>query len=138
MSNKIILKKLAQRKLEEFHRWCRVSNLFHEQTESFENWLIPYLEFDPEDYKFSKNSWQRKAPEEVNEIIKAVNAIARPRHRAVLIMSYITPEKIQSAEQAQRLGIKLATYYTDKNKALQAFADLYRNGALLQYLDGEP
>ncbi|MEG3267833.1 ArpU family phage packaging/lysis transcriptional regulator [Streptococcus suis] len=138
MSDKIILKKLAKRKLEEFHRWCRVSNLFHEQTESFDNWLIPSLEFDPENFKLSKNSWQRKAPEEVSEIIKAVNAIARPRHRAILIMSYISPKKIQSAEQAQRLGIKLATYYTDKNKALQAFADLYRNGALLQYLDGEP
>lgn len=33
------LKQLAKRKLEEFHRWCRVSNLFHEPTESFDNEL---------------------------------------------------------------------------------------------------
>lgn len=87
------LKQLAKRKLKEFHRWCRIANLFHESTESFDNWLIPPLEFDPEDYKLSKHSWQREAPEEVNEIIKAVNAIARPRQRAVLIMSYILPKK---------------------------------------------
>ncbi|AZR96634.1 hypothetical protein XK27_11540 [Streptococcus suis] len=71
---------------------------------------MPLLDYDPEEYKDGKHDWQRKAPEEVNEIIKAVNAIARPRHRAILIMSYISPEKIQSAEQAQRLGIKSATY----------------------------
>ncbi|HEM4051337.1 TPA: hypothetical protein U1W10_001350 [Streptococcus suis] len=124
------LKQLAKRKLKEFHRWCRIANLFHESTESFDNWLIPPLEFDPEDYRLSKYSWQREAPEEVNEIIKAVNAIARPRLRAVLIMSYISPENIQSAEQAQRLGIKSSTYYLAKNKALEEFANCYRDGAI--------
>ncbi|HEM4334085.1 TPA: DUF1492 domain-containing protein [Streptococcus suis] len=129
-------KQLAKRKLKEFHRWCRISNLFHEQTESFDNWLIPPLEFDPEDYKDRKHDWQREAPEEVNEIIKAVNAIARPRHRAVLIMSYISPEKIRSAEQAQQLGIKSSTYYLAKNKALEEFASQYRSGILERYRGG--
>ncbi|MBY5034105.1 DUF1492 domain-containing protein [Streptococcus gallolyticus] len=129
-------KQLAKRKLKEFHRWCRISNLFHEQTESFENWLIPSLEFDPEDYKGRIYDWQREAPEEVNEIIKAVNAIARPRHRAVLIMSYISPEKIQSAEQAHQLGIKPSTYYLAKNEALEEFASQYRSGILERYRGG--
>ncbi|HEL1560142.1 TPA: DUF1492 domain-containing protein [Streptococcus suis] len=129
-------KQLAKRKLKEFHRWCRISNLFHEQTESFDNWLIPPLEFDPEDYKGRIYDWQREAPEEVNEIIKAVNAIARPRHRAVLIMSYILPEKIRSAEQAQQLGIKSSTYYLAKNKALEEFASQYRSGILERYRGG--
>ncbi|WP_105110267.1 DUF1492 domain-containing protein [Streptococcus suis] len=124
------LKQLAKRKLEEFHRWCRVANLFHEPSESFGNWLIPSLEFDPEDYKGRIYDWQREAPEEVNEIIKAVNAIDKPRHRAVLIMSYILPEKICSAEQAQQLGIKPSTYYLAKNKALEEFANCYRDGAI--------
>ncbi|HEM5582412.1 hypothetical protein HO861_07725 [Streptococcus suis] len=124
------LKQLAKRKLEEFHRWCRVANLFHESTESFANWLIPSLEFNPEDYKDRKHDWQREAPEEVNEIIKAVNAIARPRHRGVLIMSYILPKKICSAEQAQQLGIKSSTYYLAKNEALLEFANCYRDGAI--------
>ncbi|CYY00843.1 ArpU family phage packaging/lysis transcriptional regulator [Streptococcus suis] len=129
-------KQLAKRKLKEFHRWCRISNLFHEQTESFDNWLIPPLEFDPEDYKGRIYDWQREAPEEVNEIIKAVNAIARPRHRAILIMSYISPEKIRSAEQAQQLGIKSSTYYLAKNKALEEFASQYRSGILERYRGG--
>ncbi|HHT7804387.1 TPA: DUF1492 domain-containing protein [Streptococcus suis] len=124
------LKQLAKRKLEEFHRWCRVANLFHGPSESFANWLIPSLEFNPEDYKDRKHDWQREAPEEVNEIIKAVNAIAKPRHRAVLIMSYISPEKIRSAEQVQRLAIKSSTYYLAKNEALEEFANCYRDGAI--------
>ncbi|HEM2547969.1 TPA: DUF1492 domain-containing protein [Streptococcus suis] len=130
------LKQLAKRKLEEFHRWCRVSSLFHEPTESFDNWLIPSLEFNPEDYKDRKHDWQREAPEEVNEIIKAVNAIAKPRQRAILIMSYILPEKIRSAEQAQQLGIKSSTYYLAKNKALEEFASQYRSGILERYRGG--
>lgn len=130
------LKQLAKRKLEEYHRWCRVSSLFHEQSESFANWLIPSLEFNPEDYKDRKHDWQREAPEEVNEIIKAVNAIAKPRQRAILIMSYILPEKIRSAEQAQQLGIKSSTYYLAKNKALEEFASQYRSGILERYRGG--
>lgn len=130
------LKQLAKRKLEEFHRWCRVANLFHEPSESFDNWLIPSLEFDPEDYKGRIYDWQREAPEEVNEIIKAVNAIDKPRHRAVLIMSYILPKKICSAEQAQQLGIKSSTYYLAKNKALEEFASQYRSGILERYRGG--
>lgn len=131
------LKQLAKRKLKEFHRWCRVANLFHEPTESFDNWLVPLLDYDPEEYRDRKHDWQREAPEEVNEIIKAVNAIARPRHRAVLIMSYISPEKIRSVEQAQRLAIKSSTYYLAKNKALEEFASQYRSGELLRHRDGE-
>ncbi|HEL1829413.1 TPA: hypothetical protein TXZ04_002100 [Streptococcus suis] len=53
-------------------------------------------------------------------------------------MSYISPEKIRSAEQAQRLDIKSYTYYLAKNKALEEFASQYRSGELLQYLDSEP
>ncbi|HHT7814041.1 TPA: DUF1492 domain-containing protein [Streptococcus suis] len=100
-----------------------------------ENWTIKLFEFDPEDYKGKVHGWQREAPNEVNEILKAINAIAKTRHRAILIMSYILPEKIRSAEQAQRLGIKSSTYYLAKNKALEEFASQYRDGSLLQHLD---
>ncbi|HFI0943375.1 TPA: DUF1492 domain-containing protein [Streptococcus suis] len=100
-----------------------------------ENWTIKLFEFDPEDYKGKVHGWQREAPNEVNEILKAINAIAKPRHRAILIMSYILPEKIRSTEQAQRLGIAASTYYLAKNKALEEFTGQYRDGSLLQYLD---
>ncbi|NQP29382.1 hypothetical protein HO929_05205 [Streptococcus suis] len=46
------------------------------------------------------------------------------------------PEKIRSAEQAQRLGIKSSTYYLAKNIALEEFACQYRSGELLQYRGG--
>ncbi|MGU8020829.1 ArpU family phage packaging/lysis transcriptional regulator [Streptococcus suis] len=132
------LKQLAKRKLEEFHRWCRVSNLFHEPTESFDNWLVPLLDYDPEEYRDRKHDWQREAPEEVNEIIKAVNSIPYHRQRAILIMCYIGREATRLPDQARQLCIKPSTYYADKSKAFQAFAELYRGGALLHYLDSEP
>ncbi|HFI0038806.1 TPA: ArpU family phage packaging/lysis transcriptional regulator [Streptococcus suis] len=129
------VKQLAKRKLKEFHRWCRIANLFHEPTESFDNWLVPLLDYDPEEYRDRKHNWQREAPEEVNEIIKAVNSIPYHRQRAILIMCYILPEMIRPPEQARQLGIAESTYYLAKNEALQEFAELYRSGALLQYLD---
>lgn len=132
------VKQLAKRKLSEFHRWCRVANLFHEPTESFDNWLVPLLDYDPEDYRDRKHNWQREAPEEVSEIIKAVNSIPYHRQRAILIMCYIATDTIRPSEQYQRIGIKSSTYSTDKNKALQVFAEQYRGGALLHYLDSEP
>ncbi|QCE39877.1 hypothetical protein E8M06_10975 [Streptococcus suis] len=62
--------------------------------------------------------------------------MAKPRHQAILIMSYILPEKIRSAkQQAQRLGIAESTYYLAKNEALKEFAGQYRDGSLLQHLD---
>lgn len=128
-------KQLAKRKLKEFHRWCRVANLFHGPTESFDNWLVPLLDYDPEEYRDRKHNWQREAPEEVNEIIKAVNSIPYHRQRAILIMCYISHEATRLPDQARQLGIKPSTYYADKSKAFQAFAELYRSGALLQYLD---
>lgn len=128
-------KQLAKRKLKEFHRWCRVAVLHYDMIQVDENWTVKLFEFDPEDYKGRIYDWQRKAPEEVNEIIKAVNAIARPRYRAVLIMSYISPDKIRTAEQIQRLGIAESTYYLAKNEALKEFACQYRDGSLLQHLD---
>ncbi|HEM3213165.1 DUF1492 domain-containing protein [Streptococcus suis] len=93
------------------------------------------FEFDPEDYKGRIHAWQREAPNEANEILKAINAVAKPRHRAVLIMSYILPDKIRTAEQTQRLGIAESTYYLAKNEALKEFAGQYRDGSLLQHLD---
>ncbi|CYU94490.1 phage encoded ArpU family transcriptional regulator [Streptococcus suis] len=132
------LKQLVKRKLKEFPRWCRVAVLHQDMIQVDENRTIKLFEFDPEDYKGRIHAWQREAPNEANEILKAINAVAKPRHRAVLIMSYILPEKIQSAEQAQRLAIKSSTYYLAKNKALEEFASQYRSGILERYRGGQP
>ncbi|WP_153056312.1 DUF1492 domain-containing protein [Streptococcus suis] len=109
--------------------------LHHDMIQVDENWTIKLFEFDPEDYKGKVHGWQREAPNEVNEILKAINVIAKPRHRAILIMSYISPDKLRSVEQAQHIGIAESTYYLAKNEALREFAGQYRDGSLLQYLD---
>lgn len=104
------LKQLAKRKLKEFHRWCRVAVLHYDMIQVDENWTVKLFEFDPEDYKGRIYDWQREAPEEVNEIIKAVNAIARPRHRAILIMSYISPKRY--VQQSRRNNLVLSHLLT--------------------------
>mgnify|MGYP001187750588 FL=1 len=125
-------KQLAKRKLKEFHQWCRVSVLHQDRIQVDKYWMVTLFEFDPEDYKDRMYDWQREAPSEVNEILKAINEIPKPRHRATLVMSYILPEKIQIKEQAQRLRIAESTYYLDKALALMEFAKRYRNGILDQ------
>ncbi|MCO8225326.1 DUF1492 domain-containing protein [Streptococcus suis] len=100
-----------------------------------ENWTVKLFEFDPEDYKGRIHTWQREAPNEANEILKAINAIQTPRLRAILIVSYIVPDKLKVKEQALQLNIAESTYYLAKNEALEEFAGQYRSGELLQHLD---
>ena len=126
------IKQLAKRKLNEFHRWCRVAVLHCDLIQVDKDWMVTLFEYDPGDYKDRIYEWQREAPSEANEILKAINEIPKPRHRAALVMSYILPEKIQIKEQAQRLSIAESTYYLDKALALMEFAKRYRNGILDQ------
>ena len=126
------IKQLAKRKLKEFHRWCRVAVLHCDLIQVDKDWMVSLFEYDPGDYKDRIYEWQREAPSEANEILKAINEIPKPRHRAALVMSYILPEKIQIKEQAQRLRIAESTYYLDKALALMEFAKRYRNGILDQ------
>ena len=126
------IKQLAKRKLKEFHRWCRVAVLHCDLIQVDKDWMVTLFEYDPGDYKDRIYEWQREAPSEANEILKAINEIPKPRHRAALVMSYILPEKIQIKEQAQRLRIAESTYYLDKALALIEFAKRYRNGILDQ------
>ncbi|HFU4489563.1 TPA: DUF1492 domain-containing protein [Streptococcus suis] len=130
------VKQLAKRKLKEFHRWCRVAVLHHEQIQISDDWTVKLFEFDPEDYKGRMHGWQREAPNEVNEILKAINAIQTPRLRAILIMSYIVPDKLKVKEQALQLNIAESTYYLAKNEALEEFASCYRNGSLQRHRGG--
>ncbi|HEM3702238.1 TPA: hypothetical protein U1D11_000708 [Streptococcus suis] len=102
------------------------------------NWFVPLLEYAPEDYKDRQHNWQRLAPVEVIEIVKAVNAIQKERHRAILIMSFLERPKRSTSEQMQVIKRKSAQYHNLKNRALLEFAHLYRDGELLQYLDSEP
>ena len=126
------IKQLAKRKLKEFHRWCRVAVLHCDLIQVDKDWMVTLFEYDPGDYKDRIYEWQREAPSEANEILKAINEIPKPRHRAALVMSYILPEKIQIKEQAQRLRIAESTYFLDKALALMEFAKRYRYGILDQ------
>lgn len=125
-------KQLAKRKLKEFHQWCRIAVLHRDLIQVDKHWMVTLFEYNPEDYKDKMYEWQREAPNEANEILKAINAIPKPRQRAALVMSYILPEKTRASEQVKRLRIANSTYYLDKMLALMEFAKRYRNGILDQ------
>ncbi|HEM3633418.1 TPA: DUF1492 domain-containing protein [Streptococcus suis] len=130
------LKQLAKRKLKEFKHWCRVAILDRDLIQVEKDWTVKLFEFDPEDYMGKIHDWQREAPNEANEILKAINAIQTPRLRAILIMSYIVPDKLKVKEQALQLNIAESTYYLAKNEALEEFASCYRNGSLQRHRGG--
>ncbi|HFI0337605.1 TPA: DUF1492 domain-containing protein [Streptococcus suis] len=132
----ILVRKLAKRKLKEFPRWCRVAVLKRDLIQVEKDWTVKLFEFDPEDYKGRIHTWQREAPYEANEILKAINAIQTPRLRAILIMSYIVPDKLKVKEQVLQLDIAESTYYLAKNEALKEFASCYRNGSLQRHGGG--
>lgn len=123
---------LAKRKLKEFHRWQNVA-VFWDDISVSDNWIIGLYSFNPNDYADRLHEWQREAPNEVNEIINAVNAIQKEHCRAILIMSFLERPKRSTAEQMEVIGRKSAQYSNLKNLALLEFASLYRDGLLLTY-----
>lgn len=123
---------LAKRKLKEFHRWQNVA-VFWDDISVSDSWIIEPYRFNPENYADRLQEWQRQAPYEVNEIIKAVNAVQKECCRAIIIMSFLERPKKSTAEQMKVINLKSAQYYNLKNLALLEFASLYRDGLLLTY-----
>ena len=118
------LKELARRKLSEFHRWRNVAGFHYSLISVSDIWTIELFDFKSEDFEGKREDWQREAPYEVNEIIKAVNAIEMPRRSATLVLSYLIPQRLSTKEQMAKLSVGSSTYHRDKELALLDFAEL--------------
>ncbi|HEL0677789.1 TPA: hypothetical protein TVG21_000437 [Streptococcus equi subsp. zooepidemicus] len=129
------LKELARRKLSEFHKWRNVAGFHYSLISVSDIWTVELFDFKPEEFEMMRHDWQRQAPYEVNEIIKAVNAIEIPRRRGTLVLSYLIPQRLSTKEQMSKLNVASSTYYRDKEIALLNFVELYRDGAIKTFID---
>lgn len=127
------IKALSKCKLKEFQRWRAVAGFHPDQVKINDGWTIDLIEYDQSDYNSMSFDWQREAPEEVNEIIKAINAITRPKRRAILIMSFIM--LVRTKEQLTDLAMAESSYHREKALALLDFAERYRNGVIKSYIE---
>ncbi|MGT2828917.1 hypothetical protein [Streptococcus hillyeri] len=129
------LKELARRKLSEFHKWRNVAGFHYSLISVSDVWTVELFDFKPEEFEMMRHDWQREAPYEVNEIIKAINAIEIPRRRATLVLSYLMPQRLGTKEQKSILSVASSTYHRDKELALLDFAKLYRNGVIKTFTE---
>lgn len=123
------MKELAKRKLSEFHRWLRVAGGCYRDIVFHDDWTITLKkELDPWN---GWTDWRQYAPEEVNEIIKAVNGLSKECYRAIICLCYIDLGKQKQSEIMEYLGVKKSAYANAKNGALEEFAESYRSGVLI-------
>lgn len=129
------LKELARRKLSEFHKWRNVARFHYSLISVSDVWTVELFDFKLEEFETMRHDWQRQAPYEVNEIIKAINAIEIPRKRATLVLSYLIPQRLSTKEQMGKLSVASSTYHRDKELALLDFVELYRDGAIRTFTE---
>ncbi|WP_156018884.1 hypothetical protein [Streptococcus ruminantium] len=135
----------AKHKLNEFHRWVRVSGFYPFYfIDSEAGYRLPLFELpdlSSPDWQ-NRPEWQRQAPEEVNEILRAVNNLKDEGYRAILIASYLAPYADRSSwisfsttDIMDLLGFKKSKFHRLKRQALLAFAKSYRQGWLETYTE---
>lgn len=78
---------LAKRKLSEFHRWLRVAGGCYRDIVFHDDWSISLAKPLKNN---EKTDWRRYAPEEVNEVIKAINGLSKERYRLIICLSILT------------------------------------------------
>lgn len=127
--NEVKTKENARKILRGYPRWRRVANDRNGQR------VTTIYSFTPRNLNFTNNSQVEKlairkvdAEIELDAIEQAVSNLHNPFYRRILFEKYLksTPEKDFSIYQ--NLAISESSYYDLLDKALIAFAEIYRNG----------
>ncbi|MHB9781416.1 hypothetical protein ACXM1Q_001515 [Streptococcus sp. 10F2] len=126
------LKKLTIKKLKELRRWLMVVGLTLNDLRINEAFKIELITFESEQLE-RLVGYRKQAPEEINEIIQAINKLPHKRHRATLIMAYFELNRQPIPQQLRRLNISETNYYLYKNQGLEEFSRIYRSGWLIDY-----
>ncbi|TWT16443.1 ArpU family phage packaging/lysis transcriptional regulator [Streptococcus sp. sy010] len=122
----------AKRKLREYSRWRRIAADIGEQK------LTASYSFEPKQ-ALSKPSQpvehlalnKVSAEQELEAIRWAVSGLFDSLHRRILVEKYLLPEPKQDLAIYSDLAISETLYYEENEKALLAFAELFRHGILL-------
>lgn len=122
-------KQLADRKLKEFVRWRRIAGKDYRLLQEYQE--IKKQQEQVHELHINKET----AIQECEEIIKAVNSIQNSRHRELLSRRYGQDEKIKVAEIYQNMRISENTYCRMLDISLIEFAESYKSGLLIAYMD---
>lgn len=125
--------KRAVRKLKEYQRWRRVAGDVGEQK------VTQVFTFEPRGgggvSKPIESIVARKdeAERELEAIEQAVSGLLDPLQRRLLAERFLLndSERIKDYAVYTSIGLSHTSYYEERDKALLAFAELYRHGVLL-------
>ena len=129
-------KENAKRILEGYLRWRRVANDIDGQK------LTTTYSFMPRSQSFSRNSQVEKlairkvdAELELDAIEQAVSNIHASLYRRILIEKYLQWDCKKDDAILMNLSLSKSSYYDILDRALMAFAELYRNGEQIEILE---
>nr|DAM87421.1 MAG TPA: transcriptional regulator [Caudoviricetes sp.] len=129
-------KENAKRILEGYLRWRRVANDIDGQK------LTTTYSFMPRSQSFSRNSQVEKlairkvdAELELDAIEQAVSNIHASLYRRILIEKYLQWDCKKDDAILMNLSLSKSSYYDILDRALMAFAELYRNGEQIEVLE---
>lgn len=129
-------KENAKRILEGYLRWRRVANDIDGQK------LTTTYSFMPRSQSFSRNSQVEKlairkvdAELELDAIEQAVSNIHASLYRRILIEKYLQWDCKKDDAILMDLSLSKSSYYDILDRALMAFAELYRNGEQIEVLE---
>jgi len=126
----------AKRILRGYLRWRRVANDIDGQK------VTTTYSFMPRSQSFSRNSQVEKlairkvdAELELDAIEQAVSGLHDPLYRRILYEKYLQWDCKKDETISMDLAISESSYYDILDKALIAFAELYRNGEQIEILE---
>jgi phage transcriptional regulator, arpU family len=129
-------KENAKRILEGYLRWRRVANDIDGQK------LTTTYSFMPRSQSFSRKSQVEKlairkvdAELELDAIEQAVSNIHASLYRRILIEKYLQWDCKKDDAILMDLSLSKSSYYDILDRALMAFAELYRNGEQIEVLE---
>lgn len=120
----------VKRVLKEFRRLHRLADDPNYPTISNED----LIEYNPEE---SLEEIIQLARQKKLDIIQAVNRLSENDYRLILFEKYMARYKKDDVELMGEWNYSYTAFYTMFDKALIEFAESYKGGRLLAYMDGE-
>lgn len=134
--NEIKTKENAKRILRGYPRWRRVANDTDGQRVTTTYSFMPRNPSSGRDSQVEKLAIRKVDAEfELDAIEQAVSNLHDPLYRRILFEKYLQWDCKKDESISMELSISESSYYDILDKALMAFAELYRNGEQIENLE---
>ena len=134
--NEIKTKENAKRILRGYPRWRRVANDTDGQRVTTTYSFMPRNPSSGRDSQVEKLAIRKVDAEfELDAIEQAVSNLHDPLYRRILFEKYLQWDCKKDEVISRDLAISESSYYDILEKALMAFAELYRNGEQVEILE---